>query len=292
MNTLPTSKMMTDIIQSFITENYSGWVAANDQSGIENNVEVYPRSEGAYTVILYKTRTPLNKEFADIFEYNQNPEDNTALKDFCAKLEKHLDKLDLYKFKALPRKYLTKQTAVITVYPDFNMSEKKPVDLENFDIKELTRDSREKQNESIDAVSEFLKLQEWNHTSGYVPNDGNGMVGGSWASATNEGEYEKEIEVEIEGDYYLVNLIVDAELDCGYDNSVNYSWQDININEDTMALASAHKEGENIEVSDPEFRKVLFEKAKSKLLNNKEEYFENDWDDDNESFYDYPEDDD
>jgi hypothetical protein len=290
MNTLPTSKMMTDIIQSFITENYSGWVAANDQSGIENNVEVYPRSEGAYTVILYKTRTPLNKEFTDIFEYNQSPEDNAALKDFCAKLEKYLDKLDLYKFKALPRKYLTKQTAVITVYPDFNVSEKKPVDLENFDIKELTRDSREKQNESTDTVSEFLKLQEWNHASGYVPNDGNWMVGGAWASSSNEKEYEKEVEVEINGDYYLVNLAVTAELDCGYDDSVNYSWQDIDIDEDTITLVSVYEEGDNTVVTDPELKKVLFEKAKAKLIDNKEDYFENDWDED-EPFYDYPEDD-
>lgn len=135
-------------------------------------------------------------------------------------------------------------------------------------------------NESINSKFVFDKVlnEAWNHHSGYVPHDGNGMVGGRWASSDTSGEYEKEIEVELDGTYYLVYLTMNADLDQGYDDSVNYSWSDVNIDENSIQLKDMMRElSDEQDVTYPELRNKLFNLAKEKLLANPDKYFENDF---------------
>ena len=140
--------------------------------------------------------------------------------------------------------------------------------------------SSHKFTESVNSKTVFDKIlnEAWSQHSGYVPHNGNGMVGGRWSSANTSGEYEKEIEVELDGTYYLVYLTMDADLDQGYDDSVNYSWSDVNIDENSIQLKDMMRElSDEQDVTDPELRNKLFELAKEKLLANPDKYFENDW---------------
>ena len=132
----------------------------------------------------------------------------------------------------------------------------------------------------VDSKKLFENIlnEAWNHHSGYVPHDGNGMIGGRWASSDTSGEYEKEIEVELDGTYYLVYLTMNADLDQGYDDSVNYSWSDVNIDENSIQLKDMMRElSDEQDVTDPELRNKLFNLAKEKLLANPDKYFENDF---------------
>jgi hypothetical protein len=136
----------------------------------------------------------------------------------------------------------------------------------------------------VDSKKLFENIlnEAWNHHSGYVPHDGNRMVGGAWASSSNSGEYEKEIEIELDGTYYLVTLTMYADLNQGFDDSVNYSWADLEIDESSIQLKNAT--GELLgspDVTDPELKNKLFELAKEKLLADPDKYFEDDWEDDN-----------
>lgn len=124
--------------------------------------------------------------------------------------------------------------------------------------------------------------EAWNHRSGYEPNNGNHMVGGKWSSSDKTDEYEKEIEVYLgdgDKDYYLVGLIMDAYLSQGYDESVNYSWCEVEIDEDTIELQYIEDEYETgkRDLSDPKVRDKLFTMAKEKLLADKDYYFEDDF---------------
>lgn len=155
--------------------------------------------------------------------------------------------------------------------------------------------SSHKFTKSVNSKTVFDKIlnEGWTHRSGYVPHDGNGMVGGAWASSSNSGEYEKEIRVELDGKNYLVGLSLDAELSGGYDDSTNYSWQDIDIDEDTISLAYIYEDdslydNKYPEVSDPSLRNKLFELAKQELIKNKDDYFEDDWEDDSDYYEDGP----
>lgn len=146
----------------------------------------------------------------------------------------------------------------------------------------------------VDSKKLFENIlnEAWNQHSGYVPHDGNGMVGGRWSSADTSGEYEKEIEVELDGTYYLVYLTMDADLDQGYDDSVNYSWSDVNIDENSIQLKDMMRElSDEQDVTDPELRNKLFELAKEKLLANPDKYFENDFEIDEPDYPDYEPDD-
>lgn len=122
--------------------------------------------------------------------------------------------------------------------------------------------------------------EAWNHRSGYEPNNGNHMVGGKWSSSENSGEYEKEIEIHLGNkDYYLVGMVMDAYLSQGCDESVNTSWCDVEIDEDTITLKYIEDEFETgtHDLSDPEVRDKLFTMAKEKLLADQNHYFEDDF---------------
>lgn len=128
----------------------------------------------------------------------------------------------------------------------------------------------------------FRKIlkEAWKTRSGYEPNNGNHMVGGKWFSAENSGEYEKEIEIHLGNkDYYLVGMLMDAYLSEGYDESVNTSWCDVEIDEDTITLKYIEDEFETgtHDLSDPEVRDKLFTMAKEKLLADPHRYFELDF---------------
>lgn len=149
-------------------------------------------------------------------------------------------------------------------------------------------------HESVNSKTVFDEIltEGWNQHSGYVPHDGNGMVGGRWSSADTSGEYEKEIEVELDGTYYLVYLTMDADLDQGYDDSVNYSWSDVNIDENSIQLKDMMRElSDEQDVTDPELRNKLFNLAKEKLLANPDKYFESDFEIDEPDYPDYEPDD-
>ena len=75
--------------------------------------------------------------------------------DFCKGLEKYINSLDEYKyfkFQVIPGRKLTKQVVNFIIYPEHKFDKPTPEDLEKFDIKELTKDSRLKQNESADPA--------------------------------------------------------------------------------------------------------------------------------------------
>ena len=132
-----------------------------------------------------------------------------------------------------------------------------------------------------------MKESGWTHSSGYVPHDGNGMVGGRWASSSYEGEYEKEVIFDYKGKEYTVTMTLDAELDGGYDDSVNYSWSDIDIDEDSIQIKSVcywdEETRDFVDVENPDPK--IIEAAKKELEDNKDHYFENDWEQDE---HDYP----
>ena len=139
-------------------------------------------------------------------------------------------------------------------------------------------------HESINSKAIFDKIlnEKWEHWSGHEPRDG--MTGGSWEYYHNCGEYEKEVEVELDGTYYLVYLTMDAELSQGYDDSVGDPYHyDADVDEDSIQLKDIMRElSDEQDVTDPELRNKLFELAKEKLLDDPGRYFEND-------FYEEPE---
>lgn len=152
---LPVSQEMLEIVRSFIDHTYSALCSTNDLPFRANAVEVYPKSEGGYSVLLYKTQPPVGGDLDKVFEYNTDPTSNKAYMDFCKGLEKYINGLDEYKyfkFQVIPGRKLTKQVVNFIIYPEHKFDKPTPEDLEKFDIKELTRDSRLKQNESADPV--------------------------------------------------------------------------------------------------------------------------------------------
>lgn len=288
---LPVSQEMLNIVRGFIDKTYSSLCSTNDLPFRANAVEVYPKSEGGYSVLLYKTQPPVGGDLDKVFEYNTNPTSNKAYMDFCRGLEKYINSLDEYKyfkFQVIPGRKLTKQVVNFIIYPEHKFDKAKPEDLEKFDIKELTKDSRLKQNESVDLiksdrmpesenlVSKFLKLREWTGSVGYISNDGNHMVGGKYASSSSGvKEYEKQVEVEYEGSYYEVNLFVFAILSEGYDESTNWSWSDIEIHD--IQPGQIYDEETNGLVTDPELQEILFKKASKIIEDERDDYFDTDW---------------
>ena len=298
---LPVSQEMLNIVRGFIDKTYSSLCSTNDLPFRANAVEVYPKSEGGYSVLLYKTQPPVGGDLDKVFEYNTDPTSNKAYMDFCKGLEKYINDLDEYKyfkFQVIPGRKLTKQVVNFIIYPEHKFDKAKPEDLEKFDIKELTKDSRLKQNESVDLiksdrikesfdsdkdrmsesdlVSKFLKLCEWTGSVGYISNDGNHMVGGKYASSSSGvKEYEKQVEVEYEGSYYEVNLFVFAILSEGYDESTNWSWSDIEIHD--IQPGQIYDEETNGLVTDPELQKILFKKASKIIEDERDDYFDTDW---------------
>lgn len=133
----------------------------------------------------------------------------------------------------------------------------------------------------LESKKSRRRNEAWKYTSGRVPNDGNGRVGGSWSSARNNGEYEKEVEVEYNSEYYLVYLSVDAEL--YYENNESTNWCDygVDIDEDSISLVDIQREDpERHDVVDPQTRDILFDLAKDRLIAEKDKFFEDDWVDD------------
>ena len=299
---LPISQEMLGIVRNFIDKTYSPLCSTNDLPFRANAVEVYPKSEGGYSVLLYKTQPPVGGDLDKVFEYNTDPTSNKAYMDFCRGLEKYINSLDEYKyfkFQVIPGRKLTKQVVNFIIYPEHKFDKPTPEDLEKFDIKELTKDSRLKQNESADPVksdrikksynltkdrmpesenlvSKFLKLREWTGSVGYISNNGNHMVGGKYASSSSgRKEYEKQVEVEYEGSYYEVDLFVFATLSEGYDESTNWSWSDIEI--DDIQLKQIYNEETNGLVTDSELQEILFKKAAKIIEDEKDDYFDTDW---------------
>ena len=298
---LPVSQEMLNIVRGFIDKTYSSLCSTNDLPFRANAVEVYPKSEGGYSVLLYKTQPPVGGDLDKVFEYNTDPTSNKAYMDFCKGLEKYINDLDEYKyfkFQVIPGRKLTKQVVNFIIYPEHKFDKAKPEDLEKFDIKELTKDSRLKQNESVDLiksdrikesfnsdkdrmsesdlVSKFLKLCEWTGSVGYISNDGNHMVGGKYASSSSGvKEYEKQVEVEYEGSYYEVNLFVFAILSEGYDESTNWSWSDIEIHD--IQPGQIYDEETKGLVTDPELQEILFKKASKIIEDERDDYFDTDW---------------
>lgn len=133
----------------------------------------------------------------------------------------------------------------------------------------------------LESKKSRRRNEAWEYTSGRVPNDGNGRVGGSWSSARNNGEYEKEVEVEYNSEYYLVYLSVDAELYYENDESTNWCEYSVDIDEDSISLVDIQREDpERRDVVDPQTRDILFDLAKDRLIAEKDKFFEDDWVDD------------
>lgn len=133
----------------------------------------------------------------------------------------------------------------------------------------------------LESKKSRRRNEAWKYTSGRVPNDGNGRVGGSWSSARNNGEYEKEVEVEYNSEYYLVYLSVDAELYYENDESTNWCDYSVDIDEDSISLVDIQREDpERRDVVDPQTRDILFDLAKDRLIAEKDKFFEDDWVDD------------
>ena len=148
---LPVSQEMLEIVRSFIDKTYSSLCSTNDLPFRANAVEVYPKSEGGYSVLLYKTEPSVGGDLDKVFEYNTDPTSNKAYMDLCKGLEKYINSLDEYKyfkFQVIPGRKLTKQVVNLIIYPEHKFNKPTAEDLEKFDIKDLTRDSRLKQNES------------------------------------------------------------------------------------------------------------------------------------------------
>lgn len=137
---------------------------------------------------------------------------------------------------------------------------------------------RESQKRGVLAAKNRRRNEAWEYTSGRVPNDGNGRVGGSWSSARNNGEYEKEVEVEYNSEYYLVYLSVVAELYYENDESTNWCEYGVDIDEDSISLVDIQREDpERRDVVDPQTRDILFDLAKDRLIAEKDKFFEDDW---------------
>lgn len=140
----------------------------------------------------------------------------------------------------------------------------------------------------IELFERVLKESGWKNHSGYVPNDGNGMVGGKWESWDCDGDFEKEVEFNLNGEVYNVVMTLDAELDGGYDDSVNYAWSDVNIDEDSIQIESVclwdDKLNHYVDIENPS--EEIIEAAKKELIKNKDKYFEEDWEREQEP--DYP----
>ena len=148
---LPVSQEMLGIVRSFIDKTYSSLCSTNDLPFRANAVEVYPKSEGGYSVLLYKTEPSVGGDLDKVFEYNTDPTSNKAYMDLCKGLEKYINSLDEYKyfkFQVIPGRKLTKQVVNLIIYPEHKFNKPTAEDLEKFDIKDLTKDSRLKQNES------------------------------------------------------------------------------------------------------------------------------------------------
>lgn len=148
---LPVSQEMLETVRCFISQTYSSLCSANSVPFVADAVEVYPKSEGGYSILLYKTEPSVGGDLDKVFEYNTDPTSNKAYMDLCKGLEKYINSLDEYKyfkFQVIPGRKLTKQVVNLIIYPEHKFNKPTAEDLEKFDIKDLTIDSRLKQNES------------------------------------------------------------------------------------------------------------------------------------------------
>ena len=148
---LPVSQEMLETVRCFISQTYSSLCSANSVPFVADAVEVYPKSEGGYSVLLYKTEPSVGGDLDKVFEYNTDPTSNKAYMDLCKGLEKYINSLDEYKyfkFQVIPGRKLTKQVVNLIIYPEHKFNKPTAEDLEKFDIKDLAMDSRLKQNES------------------------------------------------------------------------------------------------------------------------------------------------
>ena len=120
------------------------------------------------------------------------------------------------------------------------------------------------------------KTEAWNYRHGLVPNEGNGRVGGKWYSADKIIEFEKTVDVEFNGEDYSVVLTGTAELSCGEDESVDYGWQDVDVDEDSIQAIDVTKDGiEKANLGD--IKDVVIDLAKKQLIAEKDAYFAEDW---------------
>lgn len=120
------------------------------------------------------------------------------------------------------------------------------------------------------------KTEAWNYRHGSVPNEGNGRVGGKWYSADKVIEFEKTVDVEFNGEDYSVVLTGTAELSCGEDESVDYGWQDVDVDEDSIQAIDVTKDGiEKANLGD--IKDVVIDLAKKQLIAEKDDYFAEDW---------------
>lgn len=120
------------------------------------------------------------------------------------------------------------------------------------------------------------KTEAWNYRHGLVPNEGNGRVGGKWYSADKVIEFEKTVDVEFNGEDYSVVLTGTAELSCGEDDSVDYSWQEVGVDEDSIQAIDVTKDGiEEANLGD--IKDVVIDLAKKQLIAEKDDYFAEDW---------------
>lgn len=166
-------------------------------------------------------------------------------------------------------------------------------DFARADLEKIGKSFFKESTDLIAIYDNVLKEGSWTHSGGYVPHDGNGMVGGKWESSSCEGEYEKDVVFKYEGKEYTVKMTLDAELDGGYDDSVNYSWADVDIDEDSIQIKDvcywdeAIKDYVDVENPDPK----IIEAAKKEIIDNANEYFEDDWEQDEPDYPDYDPDD-
>lgn len=120
------------------------------------------------------------------------------------------------------------------------------------------------------------KTEAWNYRHGLVPNEGNGRVGGKWYSADKIIEFEKTVDVEFNGEDYSVVLTGTAELSCGEDESVDYGWQEVGVDEDSIQAIDVTKDGiEEANLGD--IKDVVIDLAKKQLIAEKDDYFAEDW---------------
>lgn len=238
---LPGSQEMLEIVRSFIDSKYTALCSVNDMPFRANNVEVYPKSEGGYAVVLYKTKPEVGGDFDKIFEYNTEPESNKACMDFCKGLEKYINGLEDYKyfkFQVIPGRKLTKQVASFIIYPEHKFDKPEPADLEKFDIKELTKDSRIKQNESTESKKTSMKesyyseddlIDAFEQSQFMDPYDGiNEYEPADWLDTSNEDDF-----VDDEG-YDAGGAYVGAEDDAFVDDFLRDQARDDLFTESTL----------------------------------------------------------
>ena len=245
---LPVSQEMLEIVRSFIDKEYSALCSTNDLPFRANAVEVYPKSEGGYSVLLYKTQPSVGGDLDKVFEYNTDPTSNKAYMDFCKGLEKYINGLDEYKyfkFQVIPGRKLTKQVVNLIIYPEHKFDKPEPADLEKFDIKELTKDSRLKQNESTKSEKTSMKesydseddlIDAFEQSQFVDPYDGiNEYESDDWFDTPDENDFEDDFEDD--DGYDAGGAYVGAEDDAFVDDFLRDQARDDLFTEDTKRFS-------------------------------------------------------